>query len=268
MNKETISDYYLERYVLGELPVEEKEEISRLASNNPELQAAISEIIVSNQEILEFYPPHTIKAALVAQNSETSKRPFSLKFILTISSAAALLFLILIFPLKRQESNELYSNSEEEVTLVKGIASVDLSQTQLLVYRKLQDRVELLKDGEIAQAGDLLQLAYVSAEGTYGMIFSIDGRGLITLHFPEHKGDSTKLESHKQFLLSNAIELDDAPGFERFFFLTSEYPFNVNSILKEAQSIAADLEKVQTQNLHLSESFNQCSILILKGEGL
>jgi hypothetical protein len=268
MNKESISEYYLERYVLGELPEEEKEEISRLASNNPELQAAINEIKASNQEILEFYPPHTIKAILMAQNSETSKKPPSLKFILTISSAAALLFLILNLPLKRQESNELYSNSEKEVTLVKGIARVDLSQTQLLVYRKLQDQVELLKDGEKAQAGDLLQLAYVSAEGTYGMIFSIDGRGFITLHFPEYNGESTKLEFHKQFLLSNAIELDDAPGFERFFFLTSDYPFNVNSILKEAQNMAEDLEKIQTQDLHLSENFNQYSILILKGEGL
>ena len=268
MCKETISEFYLERYVLGELPEEEKEEISRLASHNREIQDAIDRLKASNREILEFYPPHTIKANLQAQLSRALK-PFSFKPFLAVSSAAAaVLILILILPSLRHESNKLYPNSEEEITLVKGIAGVDLSQTQLLVYRKLQDQVELLKDGEKAQAGDLLQLAYVSAEGTYGMIFSIDGRGFITLHFPEHNGESTKLESHKQFLLSNAIELDDAPGFERFFFLTSDYPFNVNSILKEAQNMAEDLEKVQTQNLHLPENFYQYTILILKGEGL
>lgn len=269
MDKEIISGYYLERYILGELPEEERDEISRLVSNDPELQAALNEMKASNRKILESYPPHSIKASLLAQISRTSKKRHSLKLIFSVTSAAAaFLLLILFLPLLRQKVTIPYSGSEEEITLVKGIPRVDLSQTQLLVYRKIQDQVELLKDGERAQAGDLLQLAYVSTEGSYGMILSIDGRGLITLHFPEDEGDSIKLESRKQYLLPNAIELDDAPGFERFFFLTSEYPFNVNSVLKEAQNLAKDYEKIQKQNLTLPRNFDQYSVLILKGEGL
>ena len=269
MNKETISEYYLERYILGELPEDKRDEISRLVSNDPELQAALNDRKESNRNILESYPPHSIKASLLAQISRTSKRRHSLQLIFSVTSvAAAFLLLVLVLPLLRQKASIPYSDSDPEVTMVKGIPRVDLSQTQLLVFRKIQDQVELLKDGERAQTGDLLQLAYVSAEGSYGMIFSIDGRGLITLHFPVDEGDSIKLESRKQYFLPNAIELDDAPGFERFFFLTSDYPFNVKVILKEAQNMAEDQEKIQKQNLNLPENFDQYSVLILKGEGL
>ena len=99
------------------------------------------------------------------------------------------------------------------------------------------------------------------------MILSIDGRGAVTLHLPESKGDSTKLELSKQSLLPNAIELDDAPEFERFFFLTSDSPIDVNGILQEAQDLAKNLEQVRQNNLELPESFQQYSVLILKGEG-
>ncbi len=142
-----------------------------------------------------------------------------------------------------------------------------MSRTQLLVYRKIQERVETLSDGEKARAGDLLQLAYVSAEDSYGMILSIDGRGAVTLHLPESEGDSTKLELSKQSLLPSAFELDDAPEFERFFFLTSDSPFDVGGVLQEAQDLAKNLEQVRQNNLDLPESFHQYSVLILKGEG-
>jgi hypothetical protein len=71
----------------------------------------------------------------------------------------------------------------------------------------------------------------------------------------------------KQFLLPNAIELDDAPNFERFFFLTSEYPIDVDGVLREAQDLANNPERVQQKNLDLPESFKQYSVLILKGGG-
>lgn len=269
MDKENISEYYLERYILGELPEDEREEIRRLASKKPELQAALNEMKSSNRKILELYPPHTIKANLLTQLSKTSKKPHSWKITFTIcSAAAALLILFLIFPVIRHKSVGLFSGSEKEVTLVKGIPRVNLFQTQLLVYRKIQDQVELLKDGETARAGDLLQLAYVSAEETYGIILSVDGKGLLTLHYPENRGESNKLEKNKQFLLPNAIELDNAPDFERFFFLISENPFNVERVMQRVRNAAKNLEKIKEQDLDLPENFIQYSVLILKGEGL
>jgi hypothetical protein len=268
MNKETISEYYLERYVLGELPDEEEEEIQLLSSSKPEIQSTLEEIKSSNRDILALYPPQTVKARLVTLLDEKPHKPFPLKRVLTLSTAiVTFLILILVLPLLKQKPRIIYPDAEQDVTLFKGIPAVDLSRTQLLVYRKIQDQVEILSDGEHARAGDLLQLAYVTTEESYGMILSIDGRGAVTLHLPESKGESTKLEWGKQFLLPNAIELDDAPKFERFFFLTSDSPINVDGVLKEAQDLAKNPEQVQQKNLDLPRSFKQYSVLILKGVG-
>lgn len=268
MNKEIISEYYLERYVLGELPEEEEKKIRQLSLSAPEIHAALEEIRSSDQDILALYPPLTVKASLLTQLAESPKKSFPYRRILTISSAVAtLLILILFLPLLKQKPRVIYPDREQEVTLVKGIPAVDITRTQLLVYRKIQDRVEILSDGEKARAGDLLQLAYVTTEDSYGMIFSIDGRGTVTLHLPESKSKSTRLEMSKQFLLPNAIELDDAPKFERFFFLTSESPIDVDGVLVEAEALAKNPEQVQQKNMELPERFKQYSVLILKGEG-
>lgn len=268
MNKETISEYYLERYVIGELPDEEKEKIRKLSSCDPDIRAVLNHIRSSDSDILALYPPLTVKAGLLRVLADRPKRAFPLKPVLTVSSvAAAFLVLFLILPLLKKKPRIIYSDTKKDVTLIKGIPTVDLSRTQLLVYRQLQESVEILSDGHHARTGDLLQLAYVATDAGYGMILSIDGRGTVTLHLPESQGESTKLERGKQSLLPNAIELDDAPRFERFFFLTSNSPIDVEGVLKEARNLAKNSAQVQQQNINLPEHFRQYSVLILKGEG-
>jgi len=269
MNKETINEYYLERYALGELPDEEKEEIHRLSSSVPEIQAALEGIKSSDRDILSLYPPTIVKANLLTQLENAPDKSFPLRRVLVISSAVAtFLILILVLPIFKKEPRIIFPDSRQDIILVKGIPAVDLSKTQLLVYRKIQDQVEILTDGKPARTGDLLQLAYVTAEETYGVILSIDGRGLVTLHFPGDKGESTALELNKQYLLTNAIQLDDAPGFERFFFLTSGSPIDVDAVLRTVKDQAENVEQVKQRNLDLPERYKQYSVLILKGEGL
>ena len=70
-------------------------------------------------------------------------------------------------------------------TRIKGTEKIDVSKPHILVHRKVNDTVELLESGDEAKAGDLLQIAYVSAGADYGVILSIDGRGVVTLHYPE-----------------------------------------------------------------------------------
>jgi hypothetical protein len=266
MNEEIISEYYLERYTLGELPDEEAEAIRQKAVSDPGLQAALENIESSNKEILALYPPPIVKASLSTHIAEKPKKSFPLKPALAVSSAAiVLLTLFLVLPLLKEKPGIVYTDAEQDVTLIKGIPKVDLTITQLLVYRKIQDKVQLLSDGDRAREGDLLQLAYVATEEPYGMIFSIDGGGLITLHFPESEKESTKLELNKQYSLPNAIELDDAPGFERFFFLTSESPIDVNVILYILENTIGDPEQVRQTGLDLPENLKQYSFLILKG---
>jgi hypothetical protein len=270
MNSELLSEYYLERYVLGELPEEVAEEISRQLRTSPELQAVLKEIESSSHEILSLYPAPAVKARLTARMNEVQNKRtgFPLRTILYLSSALAtvLVFFLLILPAIRDNTGTKPLGIGPDQTLVKGIPAIDLSKTQLLIFRKSDGKVEIMADRERARAGDLLQLAYVAAEESHGMILSIDGRGSVTLHFPAKKGGSTELEQHKESLLPNAIELDDAPDFERFFFVTSGEQIDVEGVLKKAENLAKVPKQIPQAELDLPDGLKQYSILVLKGE--
>jgi len=149
---------------------------------------------------------------------------------------------------------------------VKGISHIDLTKTQLLVFRKNKEDVEILDSGTLSNKGDLLQLAYVAAHEPYGIILSIDGRGEISLHFPEDKNGSTELLMNKKSLLPHAIELDDAPDFERFFFITSKNKINVQDVLLLVEELAKNPGRLRESELDLAEGMEQYSVLIIKGE--
>lgn len=281
MNKDIINDYYLERYVLGELPEEEAQVILQLASENPAIKAALDEIEMSNLNILTLYPPSKVKTSLLSRYDNEVNKPIVSRWldmsfspskrIFAISSVCTALLLLIIFfvlPETDRKTGVDPYDIGEDFSLVKGINSVDLTKTQLLVFRKNKEEVEILDSGTQANKGDLLQLAYVAAQKSFGMILSIDGRGEITLHFPEEKDGSTELLMNKRFLLSHAIELDDAPDFERFFFITSKNKINVENVLRIVGDLIKNPDRVKESDLDLPEGLDQYSVLILKGEDL
>jgi hypothetical protein len=277
MNRELISDYYLERFMLGELPEAYAQQIRQMAASEPEIRAVLDELEASNREILSVYPVSQVKTSLEKQQpaaitqQKSGGQPakmFPLRRILYFSAAlAALLVAVLFLPQLRKSPDIPPFSEEESYSAVKGDQNIDLTKTQLLIYRKNKNNVELLTDGERAREGDLLQLAYVAASRSYGLIFSIDGRGVITLHLPIEKTNSLDLHQNEKILLPNAIELDDAPGFERFFFLTSKTHFDVAAVLKIARNLAQDPNRIVRARLDLPREIQQFSILILKGEG-
>src|SRR5262249_10144532 len=114
-----------------------------------------------------------------------------------------------------------------EQTLIKGDAA-------LLLYRNRGAEVEQLQNGAIAKAGDTVQLAYVRARLAYGAIVSVDGAGKVTLHLPEQDREAARLVRDARTELPHAYELDAAPGFERFFLITSDSPFPASIALEAA----------------------------------
>ena len=280
MSEERFSDFYLERYALGELPADMMEEIRGRVASDPALRAALDEIEASNRDILERYPVSRIKERLDARAAagRVLERPAGFlpwKRLLTLSSvcATAALLLVLVFPLVKKEFGGRGGTVLAPIddTRIKGNGTgsqaVDLSTTQLLVHRKTGESVELLKNGDLARPGDLLQLAYVSAGEMYGIILSIDGKGVVTMHFPvDGAAVGAALETHQKVLLPDAIELDDAPVFERFFFVSSESPLDPAAILNEARDLAARPDRGLSGSLILPDGVRQYSILILKGE--
>jgi hypothetical protein len=251
------------------------DEIKRLLEADSELEEALAALKRSNEEILNLYPPEAaapqIKAQVETQRMETGredevKRPVFFKRLLYASPvfAAALLVLFIVF--QNPGGNTTQDIQRLQGTRIKGTETIDVSKPHILVHRKTNDTVELLESGDEASAGDLLQIAYVSVEAQYGVIFSIDGRGVVTLHYPESEDKEPVLDPNRKTLLDSAYELDDAPDFERFFFITSKSKIDVQAILTRAKDLAEHPETSEIEELDLPDSLSQYSLLVKKGE--
>jgi anti-sigma-K factor RskA len=270
-----INDFVLERYVLGELPGKSARKIKKWLKTDAQLREKIEEIEKSNREILTQYPPVFVAPKIMGRHKNNTRheieeitrpKPVLFKRILYASPAfaAALLIILVLFPLRKGDITSPTDHTQQDDILVKGMKEIDMSKPQLLVHRKRSDRIELLKSGARGKAGDLLQLAYIAAKQSHGVILSIDGNGNVTLHFPDKENNPTNLEQDKKILLPNAIELDNAPGFERFFFITSSVEINTAEILKKAGTLANNPARAKKDNMDLPENVNQYSIIIIK----
>jgi hypothetical protein len=96
------------------------------------------------------------------------------------------------------------------------------------------------------------------------VIISIDGRGVVTLHYPEEGHAPAKLELNRKVLLPRAYQLDDAPGFERFFYLSSKNPVNVGAVMEAARSLARDPARSRIDPIRTDGGIQQVSIIINK----
>lgn len=267
MENKRIKTWELERYLLGELPSHRMVEIEELLEENPEIKKEIEELKKSNQTILEQYPAESMVPQVLHRHEEEKHRKkirekarfLTLKRLVyaTPVIAAAFIVLFIVF----HNTGTLPTD-----TRIKGLEDIDLTKTQIIIYRKKGDEAEILKNGELAKAGDLLQIAYVPASKTYGVIFSIDGNGVVTLHFPENENSSALLKQEKTVLLGAAYELDNAPEYERFFFITTTKEIDVKEIIKQAKSLADSPDSAIKGLLRLPETFSQFSILLNKGE--
>jgi hypothetical protein len=102
----------------------------------------------------------------------------------------------------------------------------------LFAYLKDENKAIKLDSGAKVKEGDVLQLSYVSGGAQYGAILSIDGKGTVSFHYPESGGTSAKLLDGGEIPLDFAYQLDDAPDFERFFFITGPKPFTTAAFVE------------------------------------
>ena len=271
---ERISELDWERFVLNELPEERSKILRELLSGDLELRRKVESLERSNREDAARYPAGLvvpgIRERFVREHSapasdKTSRRSPVLRRLLVLSPALAAAFILVfvVLPARKNEVAPDLPGFPADSQTIKGAAGLDLNQTQLLVYRQRDSDVERMSNGQIARAGQVMQLAYVSAE-RYGVILSIDGVGTVTLHFPDRAEAGTDLEPNKKISLPQAIELDDAPSFERFFFVTSAAPLDVRAVLKIAADLARDPQRAEGTDLMLPPGLGQTSFLIRK----
>jgi hypothetical protein len=261
-----IHDWQLERYLLGELPDGMKERIEKRIETDASVRRRLDALRASNREILSSYPPELMTGRIAKRYRErygklrrrTHNRPALRRAVLALSLAAAVTAVVLPLRTLLQEGGE--SGSEQGIR-PKGL------QTRLVVYRKAEGGIERLENGALAGEGDVIQLSYVTGPGTYGVIYSLDDRGTVTLHFPERVQErAPELQSGGEVSLPYAYQLDDAPSFERFFFVTSDHEFLLLTAEKAVRTLASNPAKSQKSPLELPSGFDQYSVLLKKQE--
>lgn len=211
MNR-TIPELWLEQYALGELSEERRVQVETALGE--ELPAALERIAASNQAVLKGLPPRVF-ASRVALAAPSRRSPWRL-VVPVLAAAAVLLAAPALLPIADPGSGL-------EVTRMKGDA-------MLQVYRRTADGGEPLKSGDVAGAGEVLQVSYTSGGAEFGAIGSIDGRGVITWHLPLRGHRSVVLQQGSGVPLSSSYELDEAPDAERFFFVTSPADFDLDEV--------------------------------------
>jgi hypothetical protein len=256
--RQAVSDLTLEQYHLGELGAERERIVREELSRDEVLRGRLASIQASDREIRSSYAAERvvplIRERLLRGDQDTGRRPRrvrTLAWAVPLAAVAAVALVLVSLPLVLRTSDE---------TRLKG------SGPHLLVFRKTAAGAEELRAGSVARRGDVLQLSYASGTAKYGAIFSIDGRGTVTWHVPAgYPGGSrpaSPLDPRGPVVLPSAYELDDAPGFERFFLVYAEAPFDLSAVDLGVRALAS--RGAENGVLSLPRGLGQFSLLVKK----
>lgn len=288
-----VPDWLLERVALDQIPPGHADELARRMAADPTAEARLAALRASNQEILTALPPAQVAAEVerrrrVADAAAASGRSRTRAWLPAMGAMAAAAVLALAF-LPRDVRDAGHGD------VVAGLAGAEDTRAKgdphLVIHRKRGDEVERLGRDASARAGDLLQIGYVAAGHTHGVILSIDGAGVVTLHHPiapeadtalpaapiQGKPQAAPVAAPGKGLieLAHAYELDDAPAYERFFFITPahasgapaaapEAAIDVALILDRAHALARNPAAARSAPLELPDSLQQWSFLLRK----
>lgn len=201
------------------------------------IEAEIEKLRKSDEKILSTYSVDKMRIAVETKLNKKSafqilKLPTVkyIKYAMTAAIIAAFSVPLAI--------NLVKSKSIENVPSIrtKGL-SVGKTYPLLTLYRQKGSEINVLENGNFAKQGDTIQITYKAGDDNYGLIFSVDGNGDITRHFPEGSWNAGKLKHGDQEIpLDFSYTLDNAPDFECFIFVTSKTRFNFDNIEKKLKN--------------------------------
>lgn len=251
-----IPDWKLERFLTGDLPEEEMNKLRELEANDAVFANRVKMLHEDNKAILSKLPFETLAANLGTDAAEDGRANLgtdaagtaaknvaknAARFTLVKFAAAAMFVfaVALVAFFAQRETSVMNERVGSDVATVNGSQNtqVALAETQsdtrikgldarMEVWKKTPAGIVQLNDLDSVGEGDEIQLRYAVPEKCFGLLFSMDGNGALTLHM----GDGVKaieLAPGKMNSLPFAYKLDDAPYFEKFFFVTSPKEFAV-----------------------------------------
>lgn len=202
----------IEQYALGELPEAQARELEATMGKEVLLEH-VAAIRSSNAEVLARMPPRRFAAAVDQRQPAAGPRWWMVAL-----PVAALLAALVVVP------RALVSLQDDglEHTRQKGVPT-------LHVHKQAPSGAEFLERGDEVEPGDVLQLSYAAAGAEFGAVVSVDGAGMITWHLPRHGERAVRLNTGT-VPLDHSYELDDAPAYERFVFITGPAAFDLVDI--------------------------------------
>jgi hypothetical protein len=265
----SLPDWLVERAALDEVAPISRDRIT--GADPRELADRIAAVHEDNAAELARHPARPavaqIEARIAAEARQRAERRRRRQGLLGVATGAAAVLLVTRLVVDHPATDDVGDRPHETVaaggtvdegTRVKG-------GPRLLAFRQVGAQVELLKQDALVRAGDLIQLRYNPGGKRYGLIASIDGAGIVTLHFPlsEDAPPEATAVTPETTALPHAYALDDAPGFERFFFITASAPIDVQQSLAAVRALARRVDSA-TASLELPAGFRQGSLYLRK----
>ena len=261
-----IPDWKLERYLTGDLPESEMREIRELEKKDEIFAQRVKLMREDNAAILRKMPFERLSEKLDAMpersNSAGNTVPVNFRLVKFAAAAAFVLAVVSVALFSQREiasqdiGGQLASDGSAESAMAVAMADEDNGtrikgmDARMEVWKKTGDSAVQMQNLDAASEGDEIQLRYSVPEKCYGLLFSMDGNGTITMHM----GDNNRaivLEPGKMTTLPFAYKLDNAPKFEKFFLLTSKADFavdvdNIDAVLKnkDISNVSITLRKV------------------------
>jgi len=230
MTADHIPDIVLERYRLNELPPADAARMAGEIGRDARLRERLAALDRSDHELDADLD--RVRTRLAAHESPGPARAIGWP----IPAAVAIGVVLSAVIWQTRAPFVAPAQSENGPDRIKGTAAS--GRPALAVYRRTNEGSEQLADGTVAHAGDLIRVGYRSAGHTYGVIVSIDGAGAVTVHLPPAGTQAALLKSEPTVLLDQAYELDDAPRWERFYFVTGDTAFDAAPVLQAARDAA------------------------------
>lgn len=242
---ERVPELLVERLAKGELSASEAARVR--AALGDDADARLAAIAEDDAATLSRLPAdrvaRTVRGRLAARDPARASLPGRWWIPVGAFAAASLMVWCAVRPRgtddvlpidDRGDGGALVDPSDGDVVRIKGDAV-------LTIDRLAGAGTERLAEGASVRAGDRLQLQYRAGDRGHGAIVSIDGRGVATLHFPSSLTASTRLREGGLVALDHSYELDDAPSFERFFFVTTpiDTPIDIDMVMRAAKNLAA-----------------------------
>ena len=249
-----IPDWKLERYLTGDLPEGEMSEIRELEKTDEVFARRVKMLREDNAAILRKMPFERLAEKMDARDCGAERRNNVIHFgFVKFAAAAALVLAVVSVALFSQrevvpdagaQAMDVAMAAQDDGTRIKGM------DARMEIWKKTGDSAVQMLNLDEAREGDEIQLRYSVPEKCFGLLFSMDGNGTVTMHMADGS-QAVALEPGKMTTLPFAYKLDNAPKFEKFFLLTSQKNFaidasNIDALFKnkDIRNVSITLRKV------------------------